>query len=101
MNSLQNSALVSNKWPKNVKKMARFLGHGAYCPWQKITKKSIDKVVGNLTQLVFGTDFPYDMADGDKFTKKTIDAVYRMNISDADKQRIFEDNARRILQLAK
>lgn len=52
-------------------------------------------------QIVFGTDFPYDMADGDKFTKKTIDAVYRMNISDADKQRIFEGNARRILQLAR
>ncbi|MBA7655043.1 2-keto-4-carboxy-3-hexenedioate hydratase [subsurface metagenome] len=49
--------------------------------------------------IVFGTDFPYDSASGDKFIKKTIDAIYRMTVSDADKKRIFEDNAKRILHL--
>ncbi len=49
--------------------------------------------------IVFGTDFPYDLAGGDKFIKKTIEAINRMNVSDADKKRIFEDNARRILHL--
>jgi predicted TIM-barrel fold metal-dependent hydrolase len=51
--------------------------------------------------ILFGTDFPYDMAGGDKFTKKTIDAVYKMAVSDADKKMIFEDNARRIMQMVK
>ncbi|MBN1849871.1 MAG: amidohydrolase [Deltaproteobacteria bacterium] len=49
--------------------------------------------------ILFGTDFPYDRAGGDKFTKKTIDAVYKMTISDSDKKMIFEDNARRIMKL--
>jgi len=49
--------------------------------------------------MVFGTDFPYDLASGDKFIKKTIDAIYRMAVSDVDKKRIFEDNAKRILHL--
>ena len=46
--------------------------------------------------IVFGTDFPYF---GEQYIKKTIDAVYKMNISDADKKLIFKDNARRILHL--
>jgi predicted TIM-barrel fold metal-dependent hydrolase len=50
-------------------------------------------------RIVFGTDFPYDMGDGDKFTKKTIAAVYRMDVSDATRKMIFEDNARRIMKL--
>jgi uncharacterized protein len=49
--------------------------------------------------VIFGTDFPYDMADGDKFTRKTIEAVYRMDISDAVRNMIFEDNTKRILRL--
>jgi predicted TIM-barrel fold metal-dependent hydrolase len=39
--------------------------------------------------IVFGTDFPFDMADGDKFIRKTIDSVYRMRIPDIDKALIF------------
>ena len=49
--------------------------------------------------ILFGTDAPFDMADGNKFIKNTIDAVYRMPVSDADKKKIFEDNARRLLRL--
>ncbi len=49
--------------------------------------------------ILFGTDFPYDAEGGDKYIRVTIDAVYRMNISDADKEKIFEGNAKRILRL--
>ncbi len=49
--------------------------------------------------IVFGTDFPFDMESGTKFINRTCEAVYKMDISDADRQLIFEGNARRILRL--
>ena len=49
--------------------------------------------------ILFGTDFPFDVEGGDKYIRATIDAVHRMNISDADKERIFEGNAKRMLRL--
>ena len=49
--------------------------------------------------VVFATDFPFDMAGGDKFIQRTIESVYRMSISDAEKQMIFEGNAQRVLHL--
>ncbi|MFC2047183.1 amidohydrolase family protein [Chloroflexota bacterium] len=49
--------------------------------------------------ILFGTDFPWDVEGGDKYVRTTIDAVYRMNISDADKEKIFEGNAKRLLRL--
>ena len=49
--------------------------------------------------MLFGTDYPYDIEGGDKYIRNTINAVYRMNISDADKERIFEGNAKQILRL--
>ena len=49
--------------------------------------------------MLFGTDAPYDIEGGDKYIRLTIDAVHRMNISDADKELIFEGNAKRILHL--
>ena len=50
-------------------------------------------------RMVFGTDYPFDAVNGDRFIEKTIDAVHRMRISDGDKDLIFEGNARRILHL--
>ena len=49
--------------------------------------------------LVFGTDMPLDSELGLRQTRDTICAVERMEISEADKVKIFEDNARRILRL--
>ncbi|MFH1489442.1 MAG: amidohydrolase family protein [Pseudomonadota bacterium] len=49
--------------------------------------------------ILFGTDYPYDAVNGDKFIKKTIDAVYGMNISDHERELIFEGNIKRILRL--
>ena len=51
-------------------------------------------------KMVFGTDFPYDIDNGDLFIRKTIEAVYKMNISEGDKKRIFEDNPRNLLSLS-
>jgi predicted TIM-barrel fold metal-dependent hydrolase len=49
--------------------------------------------------IVFGTDFSMDMQSGTKFIKWTTDAIYKMHISDAERQLIFEGNARLILRL--
>lgn len=49
--------------------------------------------------ILFGTDFPYDLVGGDKWIRKTIDAIYSMPVSDSDKNMIFEGNAKLILKL--
>lgn len=49
--------------------------------------------------ILFGTDMPYDDQLGDVFIRETILSVQQMDISDLDKKKIFEDNARRILRL--
>lgn len=49
--------------------------------------------------MLFGTDFPYDTESGDKYIRQTIEAVHRMNISEADKKKLFEKNAKRLLRL--
>jgi predicted TIM-barrel fold metal-dependent hydrolase len=48
-------------------------------------------------KIVFGTDYPYDMENGDLFIKTTIDAVNKMAIPESHKKRIFEDNPNRLL----
>ena len=52
-----------------------------------------------VEHLLFGTDFPFDDASGDTFTRDTIAAVQRMNIPAADMDSIFLGNARRLLKL--
>jgi aminocarboxymuconate-semialdehyde decarboxylase len=49
--------------------------------------------------IVFGTDFPYDSEMGDRYTRQTIASVERMDITDEEKEMIFEGNARRLLKL--
>jgi predicted TIM-barrel fold metal-dependent hydrolase len=49
--------------------------------------------------IIFGTDFPFDMASGDVLIRKTIDSIYRMNIPETHKTLIFEGNAKNILKL--
>jgi uncharacterized protein len=51
--------------------------------------------------LLFGTDMPYDSEFGDRMIRETIQSVERMSISDAEKQMIYEANARKLLCLAK
>jgi aminocarboxymuconate-semialdehyde decarboxylase len=49
--------------------------------------------------LLFGTDMPYDAQVGDVYTRETILSVERMTISDSEKKKIFEDNARELMRL--
>ena len=50
-------------------------------------------------QMVFATDFPFDSEYGDRYTRETIRSVEEMPISDEEKYKIFEGNARRLLHL--
>jgi len=50
-------------------------------------------------RLLFGSDMPYDPTLGDYGVGRTIQAIEEMNISDIDKKKIFEYNARRLLRL--
>jgi len=49
--------------------------------------------------VVFATDFPYDNEDGERFTREVIRSVEALDVPAAEKQMVFEDNARRLLHL--
>jgi predicted TIM-barrel fold metal-dependent hydrolase len=49
--------------------------------------------------MVFGTDLPYGPGFGETYTRLAIEAVEKMNVSDSDKQKIFADNAKKLLHL--
>jgi len=50
--------------------------------------------------LLFGADMPLgDREFGSQAYRKTINAINRMDISDVEKNRIFEDNARNLMRL--
>ncbi len=49
--------------------------------------------------LVFATDFPYDSQFGERYTRQTIESIEQMKISNLEKKKIFEDNARELLRL--
>jgi predicted TIM-barrel fold metal-dependent hydrolase len=53
----------------------------------------------SVDKMVFATDFPFDSEYGDRYTKQTIQSIEQMPISETDKKKIFEDNARRLLRL--
>jgi predicted TIM-barrel fold metal-dependent hydrolase len=50
-------------------------------------------------KLLFGTDLPFDNQFGSRITRQTINAIEMMPVSDEDKKRIYEDNAREMLRL--
>ncbi|HEY79440.1 MAG TPA: amidohydrolase [Dehalococcoidia bacterium] len=52
-----------------------------------------------IDHLLFGTDFPFAGQFGERVTRQTIDAIEAMDISDVEKKKIFEDNARDIMRL--
>lgn len=49
--------------------------------------------------LLFGTDMPYGPGLGEQFIRNAIDAIEGMNISESDKERIFQGNAKALLRL--
>ena len=50
-------------------------------------------------RILFGTDMPYDGQLGDRYTGQTILSIEQMDISDAERKLIFEDNAKKLLRL--
>lgn len=52
-----------------------------------------------VDHLLFATDMPFDRQLGDSSVGRTIQAIQQMAVSDPDKQKIFEHNARRLLRL--
>jgi len=49
--------------------------------------------------ILFGTDMPHDNQLGNGVIRDTINSIQSMEISDAEKKKIFEDNARSLLRL--
>lgn len=49
--------------------------------------------------MLFGTDSPHDNQHGLRSARETIEAIEQMEIPDTDKEKIFSENARRILRL--
>jgi len=49
--------------------------------------------------LLFGSDMPYDNQIGERYTRDTIASIERMDISDSDKKKIFEGNAKALFRL--
>ncbi|HSW58535.1 MAG TPA: amidohydrolase family protein [Dehalococcoidales bacterium] len=50
--------------------------------------------------IIFGIDFPLgDTEKGDRNYRQTINAIEEMAISDQDKKKIYEDNARKLMRL--
>lgn len=49
--------------------------------------------------MLLGTDMPFDAELGAWVIRETVKSIERMSISDSDKRKIFEENARRLLRL--
>ena len=52
-----------------------------------------------LDHILFGTDMPYGAEGGALFIRETIAAVEELNVSEGERRRLFEDNARTLLGL--
>ncbi|MFC2070554.1 amidohydrolase family protein [Chloroflexota bacterium] len=52
-----------------------------------------------VEHIVFGTDFPYDNENGERFTREVIRSVKSMDIPEEHKETIFQSNAKRLLHL--
>jgi predicted TIM-barrel fold metal-dependent hydrolase len=53
-----------------------------------------------VDRLLFASDMPYENQMGDRKTRENIAAVEKMEISDLEKKKIFEDNARVLFRVA-
>ncbi len=50
--------------------------------------------------IIFGIDFPLgDIEHGDRNYRQTINAIEQMDITDEDRKKIYEDNARKLMRL--
>jgi len=49
--------------------------------------------------LLFATDMPFDSQTGYRLVRETIRSIEEMDITEAERKKIFEDNARKLLRL--
>ena len=49
--------------------------------------------------MLFATDMPFDSQAGYRLVRETIRSIEEMDITDAERKKIFEDNARKLLRL--
>ena len=49
--------------------------------------------------LLFATDMPFGSQHGERLVRETIRSVHEMDISDAERKMIFEENARKLMRL--
>ena len=52
-----------------------------------------------VDQVVFATDHPFDSEGGSKFVGDTIRTITELKVSDDDKRKIYQDNAKRLFKL--
>jgi predicted TIM-barrel fold metal-dependent hydrolase len=50
-------------------------------------------------RIVFGTDFPYGLEEGEDFIRENLASVKRMNIAEEDKKKILGENAKKLLKI--
>ena len=50
-------------------------------------------------RVLFGTDMPFDSEGGSVFVGETIQTIEEMQASEEDKQKIYEQNIKRLLHL--
>jgi uncharacterized protein len=50
-------------------------------------------------RMVFGTDYPYGLEEGEDFIRENLASVKKMNIADADKKKILGENAKKLLKI--
>jgi predicted TIM-barrel fold metal-dependent hydrolase len=52
-------------------------------------------------KIIFGVDFPLgDVENGDRNYRQTINAIDQMNITDEERKKIYQDNARKLMHLS-
>jgi predicted TIM-barrel fold metal-dependent hydrolase len=49
--------------------------------------------------MLFATDSPFSGSYGERVTRQTIASIERMPVSEEDKRKIFEQNARELMRL--
>jgi len=52
-----------------------------------------------VDHLLFATDFPFAGEYGERVTRKTIEAIEEMDISDVERRKVYEDNAISVFRL--
>jgi aminocarboxymuconate-semialdehyde decarboxylase len=50
-------------------------------------------------RVLFGTDMPYDVESGRKYIRGTIQSIEDIGVASEDKRKMYEGNAKRILNL--